>query len=450
MGSETDRRQTIGRGLRLAVNQQGERVRGAAVNTLTVVATESFEQFAERLQHELSEAGTRFGTLENHVFAGVELHHPGDVITPLGYEGSRALWDFFHDKGYVSASGHVQAPLRTALQKGALDLPPQLQGEAAQIEDILRRATGAIEIKNADDRRPVRPREAVLDSPEFKALWERVKHKTTYRVHFDNEALLRRCRQALADAPSISSTRLHWTLAGIKIQESGVSASDITSEAAVPLQETDIELPDLLTELQNRTQLTRRSIARILTESGRLDGFLRNPAEFIRIAAEAINRTKRVFIVDGIKYQRLGDEAFYAQELFRSEELIGYLRRMVPAQRGVYEDVIYQSEVEARFAEQLEKNDAVKVYAKLPGWFKVPTPLGTYNPDWAVLIDRDGEERLYFVVETKGSAFAEDLRETETAKIKCGRAHFDALAAGQSNPARFRTVTDLAGLLGED
>jgi type III restriction enzyme len=450
MGSEMDRRQTIGRGLRLAVNQQGERVRGAAVNTLTVVATESFEQFAARLQNEIAEAGTHFATLENHVFAGVEVPGLAGAAVPLGYDGSKNLWDFFHDKGYVSASGHIQQPLRTALSAGTLDLPPALAPAAAQIETILRGFTGAIEIKNADERKTVRPREAILDSADFKALWDRIKHKTTYRVSFDNEALIRRCRDALAAAPSVPQARLTWTMAGIIIDDSGVSTKGATSEASVPLQEADIALPDILTQLQDRTQLTRRSLARILTESGRLDGFLRNPAEFIRTAAEAINRTKRTFIVDGIKYQRRAAGDYYSQELFREKELIGYLKSMLPSKRSLFEDVIYQSEVEARFADQLEKNEAVKVYAKLPNWFQIATPLGAYNPDWAVLIERDGEERLYFVVETKGSAFAEDLRETELAKINCGKAHFAALAAtGETNPARFLVATDLTALLAE-
>ena len=179
------------------------------------------------------------------------------------------------------------------------------------------------------------------------------------------------------------------------------------------MNESDIELPDVLTELQNRTQLTRRSIQRILCESGRLNDFKRNPQQFIELAEQAINHCKRQALVGGVKYQRLGDEHYYAQELFEKEELTGYLKNMLDAKKSVYEQTIYEFGVEASFADQLEKNTAVKVYAKLPGWFVVPTPLGSYNPDWAVLIDSDEGERLYFVVETKGSLFASDLRGTE-------------------------------------
>ena len=220
----------------------------------------------------------------------------------------------------------------------------------------------------------------------------------------------------------------------------------LSFETSLKFIETDIDLPDLLTEMQDRTQLTRRSIHRILSASGRLVDFKRNPQLFIELAAEAINRCKRLAIVDGVKYQRLGDEFFYAQELFEQEELTGYLKNLLPSEKSVYEHVVYDSATEATFADQLEKNLAIKVYAKLPGWFKVTTPLGTYNPDWAILVEKDGTERLYFVVETKSSLFADDLRDKENAKIECGKAHFKALEVGES-PARYMTARSVNELL---
>jgi type III restriction enzyme len=208
----------------------------------------------------------------------------------------------------------------------------------------------------------------------------------------------------------------------------------------------DIELPDLLTDLQDRTQLTRRSIGRILSGSRRLDDFKRNPQQFIDLAGDAINRCKRLALVDGIKYQRLGEENFYAQELFEQQELSGYLKNMLmDTEKSVYEHVVYDSNTERDFAFLLEKNDSIKVYAKLPGWFKVPTPLGTYNPDWAVLVEKDGIERLYFVVETKSSLFGDDIYDKERAKIKCGEAHFAALAVGE-NPVRYIKARNLDDL----
>ena len=277
-------------------------------------------------------------------------------------------------------------------------------------------------------------------------MWERIKHKTTYRVQFDNEALLVACIKALADAPPIAKTRLQWRKADLAIGRSGVDARETATSAPVTLDEGDIDLPDILTDLQDKTQLTRRSIHRILVESGRLDDFKRNPQQFIELAAEIISRAKRMALVDGIKYQRIGKDDYYAQLLFETEELSGYLKTMINANKSVHEQVIYQSDTERTFAEQLEKNEAIKVYAKLPGWFRVPTPLGPYNPDWAVLVEKDGAERLYFVVETKGSLFTDDLRDNEAAKVACGEAHFQALATGK-NPARYVKATKLDDVL---
>jgi type III restriction enzyme len=444
--TERERRQTIGRGLRLCVNQNGERLRGFEINTLTVIAMESYERFAENLQKEIEQdTGIRFGIVEPHQFAAVAVIAPDGTTTPLGIEQSKALWEHLKAAGHIDAKGKVQDSLKKALKDGTLTVPGVFTAQLDQITVVLKKLAGRLEIKNADERRQVRTRQAVLYSPEFKALWDRIKHKTTYRVHFDNEKLIERCTHALRDAPPIAKTRLQWRKAEIAIGKAGVEATERDGAATVVLDEGDIELPDVLSDLQDRTQLTRRTIQRILTGSGRLDDFKRNPQQFIELAAEAINRCKRLAVVDGIKYQRLGDEHYYAQELFEQEELTGYLKNLLAAEKSVYEQVVYDSDTEATFADQLEKNTAIKMYAKLPGWFTVPTPLGSYNPDWAVLVEKDGSERLYFVVETKSGLFADDMREKERAKIECGKAHFKALVVRES-PAQYivaRTVDEV-------
>jgi type III restriction enzyme len=446
--TERWRRQTIGRGLRLCVNQKGERLRGFEINTLTVIATESYEQFAENLQRDIEkDTGIQFGVVQDHEFAGIAVAQENGEVAPLGFDASKLLWAHLKAQGYIDSKGKVQDSLRTALLDGTLALPDGFSDQKDQISAVLKKLTGKLEIKNADDRKQVPVRKSVLLSPEFKALWDRIKHKTTYRVQFDNSLLIEKCINALNDMPPVSRTRLQWKKAGMSISKAGVDASLLAISEPVVLQENDIELPDLLTELQDRTHLTRKTIAHILTESPRLNDFKRNPQQFIELVAEAINRCKRLALVDGIKYQRLGEDEFYAQELFETEELTGYLKNLVEdTQKSVYQHVVYDSSIERDFAEALEKNEAVKVYAKLPGWFKVPTPLGTYNPDWAVLIERDGQERLYFVVETKSSLFEEDLRDREGGKIKCGSAHFKALAVGE-NPAAFGKFKDLDGLV---
>ena len=305
-------------------------------------------------------------------------------------------------------------------------LPDEFKRHNMQVCGILKKLAGKLEIKNANERKKLLPRQAVLNGQEFKDLWNRIKYKTTYRVQFDNDALLKNCIKAIENAPPISKACLKWRKADLAIGRAGVEANETAVSDPIILTEGDIELPDILTELQDITQLTRRTIALALIDSGRLEDFKSNPQQFIQITAKAINRAKRLAIVDGIKYQRLGEEYCYVQELFEQEELNGYLKSMLFAKHGVHESLVYHSDTERNFAEQLNKNESVKVFAKLPGWFQLPTPLGPYNPDWAVLVEQDGVECIYFVVEAKSSLFVDVLRDNEGAKIDCGEAHFKA------------------------
>ena len=432
--TERERRQTIGRGLRLCVNQDGKRLRGFEVNTLTVVARESYEEFAENLQREIEEdTGIRFGAFEPHQFALIPVDNDGEETTVLGFDKSQALFDHLRAENYIDAKGQIRNSLRTALEGGSFAVPQGFVAQRTNIVSLMRKLTGH------------------LDSAEFRALWDRIKHKTTYRVYFDNKALLKECATALLNAPAIHKPRLQWRKAGMTIGQASVEATEIAVSPPVVLDEIDIDLPDLPTELQDRTQITRRSIHEILVGSRRLDDFKRNPQQFIELVEQIINRYKKRMLVDGIKYQRIGDESCYAQELLEHEELTGYLKNMVETGKSVYDKVIYESDTEALFAAQLEKNTAIKVYTKLPGWFRVPTPLGSYNPDWAVLMESDSGERLYLVVETKASTQPEDLRLTEATKIECGRSHIKALAI-RENPARFEvasTVDDLLASVGD-
>lgn len=450
MGTERDRRQTIGRGLRLCVNQDGERLRGFEINTLTVIATENYEQFAENLQKEIEDdTGIHFGIVEQDQFAAIAVAGTDGQVAALGAGRSHTLWEHLKAKEYIDAEGKVEDWLRQALKEETLTLPVDFEPHRQQITEMLVRLSGRLEIKNADERREVLPRQAVLQSAEFKALWDRIKQRTTYRVQFDNEKLVTDSIAELKKAPAISKTRLQWRRADIAIGKAGVVATEIAGAATVLLDEADIDLPDLLTDLQDRTQLTRRTITRILIGSGRLDDFRRNPQQFIETASTTINLCKQLVLVDGIKYQRLGYEECYAQALFEQEELSGYLKKMVmDTAKSVYEHVVYDSTPERDFANALEMNENIKVYAKLPGWFKVPTPLGTYNPDWAVLIEKDNQERLYFVVETKSELIPQQLRGKESAKIECGKAHFKALE-DEKSPARYLVASTLTEVIAE-
>jgi type III restriction enzyme len=384
--------------------------------------------------------------VKDHHFAAISTVGADGTLAPLGHENSKAIWESLKTNGYIDGKGRVQDPLRAAIRDENLVLPPEFMKDRVRVVDVLKKLAGRLDIKNADERKPLSPRRAVLDGPEFKELWDRIKHRTTYRLHFDNEALIEKCIEAVNEAPAIVRTRLEWRKAGIAIGKAGVEATEGSGSQTVTLDERDLPLPDILTELQNRTQLTRRTIYRILTESTRLADFKRNPQLFIQNTGEAINRCKQLAVVDGIKYERLGDSDIWAQELFESQELQSYMKKLMVSSKSPYDFVAYDSAPEAAFAQELERNDDVKVYAKLPGWFRVPTPLGDYNPDWAVLVNTPSGDRLYLVVETKSSAQLTDLRDKERAKIKCGERHFEAIATGP-NPARFQRGTTLAEVL---
>lgn len=422
------KRQEIGRGLRIAVNQGGERVHGFEVNTLTVMANESYESFAEQLQKEIEEeTGIKFGVVEKHLFASIAVPTGEHTTSYLGTEASAQLYDHLKAKGYIDTRGKVQDALRSDLKNGQIDLPEEFSEQAGQIMSLLKKVAGKLNVKNADDKRKVTLKRAVLESEEFKALWDKIKYKTTFRVDFDSEELTRKCAEEIRNSLVVGRARFTYRKAMTEIDRGGIHAEQVLESIGV-FEAQDYELPDIISYLQNETNLTRRTLVEILKQCGRLDEFKNNPQKFIEQASAIIKHQMQVFIVDGIKYEKIGDEHYYAQELFEENELYGYLsKNMLESQKSIYNYVVYDSDVEAGFARSFELSEDVKVYAKLPDWFKIDTPLGSYNPDWAVLVEMDGQEKLYFVVETKGSLFTDALRPTEQAKIKCGCEHFKAM-----------------------
>lgn len=432
--SEVKKRQEIGRGLRLCVNQNGERQHGFAINTLTVMANESYEKFAATLQKEYEEEeGIRFGILESHSFANIPIHQPDGSTVYLGAEKSEQIYQAFKTCGYLNEKDEVTDSLKTALKTNTLQVPAELAEHKHAIASVCKKAAGGLNIKPANDKQPVQLNKERFLSEDFKELWDRIKYKTTYNVEFDSEKLVEQCCEKMLLELNVGAAKLMYTKAKVQVSEGGVDTTE-TQRLSVMTTDGREQLPDIITYLQNRTGLTRRTIVKILTESKTLHLFKKNPQAYMDQVAKLISSTMQLFIVDGIKYTKLGDTEFYAQELFDSEELTGYLERnMFESHRSVYDYVVYDSDVERGFAEELENNESVKVYAKLPAWFKVPTPLGSYNPDWAIVIEDDGLNKLYFVVETKGSIEGKDLRPKEQAKIRCGEKHFAALR----NEAKF-------------
>lgn len=429
--SAIKKRQEIGRGLRICVNQNGDRVHGFDVNTLTVMANESYEAFVEGLQREIEkEEGIKFGIVEQHTFANLVIQGVDGKDEYLGAAKSEELHKHLLSNQYIDQRGKIQDKLKKDLKEGKVELPPAFVPQTVQINAVLKKIAGGLNIQNNDNKRTIKLNKAVFESPEFKELWDKVKFKTTYNVEFDPAALIQKCSEELKKNIIVGKTKFTYITAKVGVERSGLTTKE-DKNTPHTYDAKDYQIPDILSYLQNETNLKRQTILEILLRSERLDDFKNNPQKFLDQAKSLIRSTMQGFIVDGIKYQKIGDQAFYAQELFESEELIGYLNKnMLEADKSVYDHVIYDSEtVEAELAQAFEKNEQVKVYAKLPSWFKVDTPLGSYNPDWAVLFDIDGQERLYFVVESKETHIEELLRKEAQGKIKCGRAHFEALGA---------------------
>lgn len=426
--SEVKKRQEIGRGLRLCVNQEGERVHGFDVNTLTVMANESYEDFAEALQREIeTDEGIKFGVIEKHTFANIAIKKDSVNYEYLGAEASEKLYEYCQEEAYIDTYGKVTDKLRRDLKDNIFEVPEVFRANKPQIIALAKKICGKLNIKNADDKRQVKLNKQVYLSPEFKALWDKIKYKTTYSVEFDTNKLIKICVDELQKGLEISQAKLLYKKGSLNIGAGGIQTkeTDHKSVLATGFRE---DLPDIISFLQNRTNLTRRTIVEILTQSKTLNLFKKNPQKYMDEVSKIITSKMQLMIIDGIKYTKIGEEDYYAQELFENEEVYGYLsKNMIESDKSVYDHVIFDSANEESFAERFESNDSIKVYAKLPDWFKITTPIGNYNPDWAVLVEQDNALKLYFVLETKGNILVEALRATESAKIKCGQEHFKAL-----------------------
>ena len=463
--STIKKRQEIGRGLRLCVNHSGERQYDANLNILTVMANESYDEFASSLQKEYEEDGIRFRVLEVANFANIRVPVPaaeqqdevdiGEETAYLGSDKAELIMDCLKEQGYVDDKGNVQESLKADILQDKFVVAEELAPYKSQIQEICMQACVTIPIHNKRERREATINKEVFLSPEFKELWDNIKWKTTYRVEFSTDELLKRCRKQMALEMRIPSPKIIQTRADISIGTGGVSTK-VVADRAVSSYGSSNFLPDIVAYLQNETNLTRRTIVELLTGTrqnadgtwsafddygNRLKDFQKNPQVFMESTAKILRSVMKSLIVDGIKYQRIGDSEYYCQELFESEELKGYLEsNMLESRKGVYNYVVYDSENERKFATAFEDNDDVLLYAKLPDWFKISTPLGSYNPDWAVMVNQNGEKKLYFVLETKGNIDADALRQTEREKIKCGMEHFAALG----DAATFMPVDDFS------
>ena len=341
--SEIKKRQEIGRGLRLCVNQNGQRIHDRNTNKLTVIANERYEDFAKALQKEIEEdCGVKF---ENR-------------------------------------------------------------------------------IKNRAERKKVNYRKGFEADPKFLQIWERIRSKTKYSVAYQTDDLITLVGKAVKDMPETLKPTVRSTKQRVLITGEGVSGQ-LLSDSASDDYNPKIEIPDILAYIQGKTELTRDTILQILKKSGRINEVFVNPQMFMDNAASTIKNGLYDLMIDGIKYEKIGNK-MYEMTLFDDEDLEIYIDSftytVTNPDKTIYENYIpLDSGVENQFAKDCETSENIEFYFKLPNWFKIPTPIGNYNPDWAVVFK--GEKKIYFVAETKSEG--QELLKSEKQKIKCGKAHFE-------------------------
>jgi type III restriction enzyme len=424
--SAIKKRQEIGRGLRLPVDQNGQRVFDESVNKLLVMANESYEDFARALQTEYEQdCGVTFGKVPLTAIARITRVVDGQE-QPIGRENAEIIRAALVQQKMLDADGRIQAAFNPKKPGFKLELPEGQGDLTPAVIDLL--AAYQIEqlIRKDQDEGPNRMKKEVQLSPEFKALWDRIKPRTNYRVEFETETLVRRAVEAINRMEKIEASKIRVSIGQLDVKRGGIAATAV-SVAEELVATGSYPVPDVLAYLQNETELTRSTLVRILNESSRLADFFVDPQRFMDAVAGIMKYELHRLLVDGIKYERIGGggpETEWEMMLFKNEELVSYLTAL-QVQHSLYEYVVYDSEIEREFARKLDQREDIKLFVKLPSWFEIDTPVGKYNPDWAILKQDGGA--MYLVRETKGTKDFLKLRTSEADKVRCGQRHFEAI-----------------------
>ncbi|MBW0171428.1 MAG: DEAD/DEAH box helicase family protein [Hydrogenophaga sp.] len=437
------RRQEVGRGLRLSVNQHGDRMDHPAivhdVNVLTVVASESYKDFVAALQKDISDSlSARPKVADEAFFTGKVLKAAaGDVeVTP---QLAKQIYKYLLKNDYTDDADRITGAYHDAKKAETLaELPPELKPYAAQVYQLIDSVFSASQLPEiGDDRRPKKnPLNANFDKQEFKALWSRINRKAAYSVSFEEAELVQKAVTVLNDKDAgLRVTPLQYTIQ--RGEQADVATYDgIKSGEAFKLKATETEVNrlsvhsavkyDLIGKLAEGTQLTRRTIAEILKgmNVAVFAQFKTNPESFIAEAIRLINEQKATVIIEHLAYDPVEDKFdldIFTAGLTKQD----FSKAGDKLQRHIYDYVLTDSNIERQFVKELDTSGDVVVYAKLPRGFLIPTPVGDYNPDWAISFKEGAVKHVYFVAETKGTMSSMELREIERTKIKCARKFFD-------------------------
>ena len=447
---EVRKRQEVGRGLRLCVNQDGERMDSNVlgndvhnINVLTVIASESYDSFAKGLQNEISEAVAERPRIVNaDLFIGKVMKDTSGNEQVVDSDTAHAIiYDLILNR-YIDKKGILTDKY----------YEDKANDDVKVAEEVGECVDSVIEIIDSIyDSRSMQPENArkynveleideeKAKKPEFQNLWSRINSKTVYVVDFDIDELVENSIHSLDAKLYVSKIYIKvetGAMKQIRSKEELLNGSSFTKEEIVNYRSTSIASSnikyDLIGKLVEETKLTRRDIARILKgiQPSVFNQFKDNPEEFIIKAATLINDEKAAAIIKHITYQVLKDR--YTMEIFTDHTIRGrFGENAIKTKKHLYDYIVYDSLKDQEFAKELDMNKEVAVYVKLPDGFYISTPVGRYNPDWAVAFHEGAVKHIYFVAETKGTTDENELRKIEAAKIHCAREHFKAISNGE-------------------
>lgn len=438
MGAETERRQTLGRGLRLPVakSESGyERVADRDISALTVIANESYKQFADSLQHEYKKAGVEIGRVRRAEFSKIPLQAPDGSMTDenLGYAKSVSIWEHLLEKNFIDKDGEVQPKFQPNTLGFSLDMPVDFTWIEPFVIELVGRANIGKYVKPASKRKARKLNKQLLTTPEFEEFWETISRRTTYRVEVERDKIIENAVNAIKAAPEIDPLRIQVTRAGVKVLRGGAKGNELGT------RQQDLrgsyDLPDIISELQEATSLTRKTIVDVLVKSQRLDEFIANPNDYIAMVRRLLQTELAKIVVDGVQYERIAGSVYELRELRQDgadekERFLDQMYELEHPEKSNFDYVVYDSGPERQFAELLDSREDVKLFVKLPDKFKVDTPVGPYNPDWAIMKHEANEDRVYMIRETKSTEEEVKRRPTENAKIESAKQHFDAIGVG--------------------
>ncbi|MCD2451081.1 DEAD/DEAH box helicase family protein [Methylicorpusculum oleiharenae] len=456
----TTRRQEVGRGMRLCVNQIGERMDHPAtvhqINVLSVVTSDSYTEFVSGLQSELSNAlSARPRVADEKYFTGKVLRTAdGDVeVTP---QLAKHIYKYLLKNDYTDAEDKIAPAYHEAKETGNLaDLPAELTPYATQVFELIDSVFTNASLPTIEDDRKAKlnPLNDNFDKKEFKALWEKINRKAAYAVDFDSKELVKKCIPALNAELKVS--HLLYTVA------TGEQKEDVTYDA-LKAGETFVTgrtetgklnnsvhsavKYDLIGKLTEATQLTRKTVGSILQgiKQDTFHQFTINPEDFIAKAARLINEQKATVIIEHLSYDEITES--HSTDIFtQNQQRIDITKAGEKLNRHIYDYVVTDSKIEREFAKALDISEEVVVYAKLPRGFFIPTPVGEYNPDWAISFKEGTVKHIYFIAETKGSMSSMELRAIEQSKIECARKFFSKITSEQ---VKYEVVDSYGQLMG--